>query len=182
MVVPRGGALRLAARSRYFKREADAERHMLGPLTEPRLLVLFVAIVRPHDLLRHARGRLSRRMRRCSACPRAGGVLLAVNALGSATGGAIYGGLHLRMSVERQFAARMGLMAVPLFAARCWSTRRRFGVARLRGRHAHRADDRLAIGARLAARALEVRDRGVHLVVDLHRERARRRHGAGRAR
>jgi predicted MFS family arabinose efflux permease len=49
------------------------------------------------------------------AVPALGGVLLSVNSLGSAIGGAIFGGLHLRASMERQFAATMGLMAVPLF-------------------------------------------------------------------
>ena len=37
-----------------------------------------------------------------------------MNAIGSATGGAIFGGLHLRWPVERQYAAVMGIMAIPL--------------------------------------------------------------------
>ena len=48
------------------------------------------------------------------AAPALGGLLLSINSLGSATGGAIYGGLHFRMPVERQFAAAMGLMSLPL--------------------------------------------------------------------
>jgi predicted MFS family arabinose efflux permease len=43
-----------------------------------------------------------------------GGLLLGINSLGSAVGGAIYGGLHFKASVERQFAAAMALMAAPL--------------------------------------------------------------------
>jgi predicted MFS family arabinose efflux permease len=46
--------------------------------------------------------------------PALGGVLLAVNSLGSALGGAIYGGLHFRSPVERQFAGALALMVVPL--------------------------------------------------------------------
>ena len=41
------------------------------------------------------------------------GVLLAINSLGSATGGAIYGGLHFKAPIERQFAACMLLMSIP---------------------------------------------------------------------
>src|SRR6185436_19039204 len=41
------------------------------------------------------------------------GILLAINSLGSATGGALYGGLTFRSPVERQFAACMVLMSIP---------------------------------------------------------------------
>ena len=43
-----------------------------------------------------------------------GGLFLSVNSLGSATGGAIFGGLSLRAPIERQFAITSGLMIVPL--------------------------------------------------------------------
>src|SRR5258708_10750927 len=42
------------------------------------------------------------------------GVLLSVNSLGSALGGAIFGGVHFKAPVERQLACAMGLMAVPV--------------------------------------------------------------------
>ena len=47
--------------------------------------------------------------------PAVGGLLLGVNSLGSALGGALYGGLHFKAPVERQFAATSALMVLPLF-------------------------------------------------------------------
>jgi MFS family permease len=41
------------------------------------------------------------------------GILLAINSLGSATGGALYGGLQFKAPLERQFATCMLLMSVP---------------------------------------------------------------------
>jgi MFS family permease len=100
---------------RYFKRGSPSvERHLLGPLTEPRLLLVFVAIfglTLCFGLLEVGYPAYATAL----AAPALGGVLLAVNSLGSALGGAIYGGLHFRMPVERQFACAMGLMAIPVF-------------------------------------------------------------------
>lgn len=98
---------------KYFKREAHAQRHMLGPLTEPRLLVVFVAtfgLTTAFGLLEVGYPGFAIAL----AMPALGGVLLSVNSLGSAIGGAVFGGLRLKLPVERQFAATMGLMAVPL--------------------------------------------------------------------
>ncbi len=98
----------------YFKREPPAERHLLGPLTEPRLLLLFTAtfgLTLCFGLLEVGYPAYGTGL----AVPALGGVLLAVSSLGSAVGGAIYGGLRLALPVERQFAATLGLMAVPLF-------------------------------------------------------------------
>lgn len=98
----------------YFRREPPAERHLLGPLTEPRLLVLFFAtfgLTLCFGLIEVGYPAYGTAL----ASPALGGVLLAVNAFGSACGGALYGGLKLRMSVERQFATTVGLMAIPLF-------------------------------------------------------------------
>lgn len=98
---------------RYFRREPPAERHMLGPLTDSRLLLLFIAtfgLTISFGMLEVGYPGYGTFL----AMPALGGVLLAVNAVGSATGGAIFGGLHLRMPMERQFAAAMGLMSLPL--------------------------------------------------------------------
>ena len=38
-----------------------------------------------------------------------------MNSIGSATGGALYGGMHFKAPVERQFAAAMALIVLPLF-------------------------------------------------------------------
>ena len=98
---------------RYFKRGEAMQRHLLGPLTEPRLLLVFAAtfgLCMAFGLLEVGYPAFATAL----AAPALGGVLLSVNSVGSATGGAIFGGLHLKSRVERQFAAAMGLMTVPL--------------------------------------------------------------------
>jgi MFS family permease len=98
---------------RYFKRETGVDRHLLGPLTEPRLLLLFGAIFGLTVCFGFLEvGYPAYAM--ALGMPALGGVLLAVNSLGSALGGAIYGGLHFRSPVERQFAGALALMVVPL--------------------------------------------------------------------
>lgn len=100
---------------RFFRRSThDVERHLLGPLTEPRLLIVFAAtfgVTLCFGLLEVGYPAYGTAL----AAPALGGVLLAVNSTGSAIGGAIYGGLHLHARIERQFAAAMALMSVPLF-------------------------------------------------------------------
>ncbi|HUI99300.1 MAG TPA: MFS transporter [Usitatibacter sp.] len=98
---------------RYFRRETGVRRHMLGPLTEPRLWVVFAATFG----LTVAFGFLEVGYPAYATAlgfPAVGGLLLGVNSLGSAVGGALYGGLHFKSPVERQFSAAMGLMVVPL--------------------------------------------------------------------
>jgi MFS family permease len=46
--------------------------------------------------------------------PALAGAFLAVNSLGSALGGGLFGGLHFKVPVERQFAFVMALMALPV--------------------------------------------------------------------
>lgn len=99
---------------RYFRREAAIDRHMLGPLTEPRLWILFAAtfgFAMTIGLLEVGYPAFATAL----GAPALGGVLLGVSSLGSALGGAIYGGMHFKMPVERQYAAAMALMSVPLF-------------------------------------------------------------------
>jgi MFS family permease len=99
---------------RYFKLETGVKRHLLGPLTEPRLWLVFITTfglamgVGFMEVGYPAYGT-------ALAMPALGGVLLAVNSMGSAVGGAIYGGVHFRLPVERQLAGALALMAVPLF-------------------------------------------------------------------
>jgi MFS family permease len=98
---------------RYFRREAAVERHLLGPLTEPRLWLLFATtfgFAMMIGLLEVGYPAYATAL----GAPALGGVLLGVSSLGSATGGALYGGLHFRLPVERQFACAMGLMALPI--------------------------------------------------------------------
>jgi predicted MFS family arabinose efflux permease len=99
---------------KLLKRVAGGERHMLGPLTEWRLCLLFVATFGAAmafgvlEVGYPAYGTLL-------AAPALAGILLAVNSLGSAFGGALYGGTHFKAPIERQYAAILALMAVPLF-------------------------------------------------------------------
>jgi predicted MFS family arabinose efflux permease len=99
---------------RYFKLETGVERHLLGPLTEPRLWLVFITTfglamgVGFMEVGYPAYGT-------AQSFPALGGVLLAINSMGSAVGGGIYGGVHFKIPVERQLACALALMAVPLF-------------------------------------------------------------------
>jgi MFS family permease len=98
---------------RYFRRETGVQRHLLGPLAEPRLWILFAATFG----LTVAIGFLEvgyPAYATALGMPAVGGLLLGINSLGSALGGAIYGGLHFKAPVERQLAGAMALMVVPL--------------------------------------------------------------------
>jgi predicted MFS family arabinose efflux permease len=97
----------------YFKSDAALERHLLGPLTEPRLWLVFIAtlgLTTCFGLLEVGYPAYATSL----GLPALGGILLAVNSVGSAVGGTLYGGLHFKAPVERQFAAALGLMALPL--------------------------------------------------------------------
>ena len=97
----------------YFRRAAAAgPRHLLGPLTEPRLWLVFVAmfgVCATFGLLEVGYPAYATAM----GAPAMAGLLLAINSIGSAVGGAIFGGMHLRAPMERQFGVAIGLMAVP---------------------------------------------------------------------
>lgn len=107
VVYVRSGVLEL------FRRVTTAERSLLGPLTDSRLWLVFVAtfgLTLGFGLLEVAYPAFGTSI----AMPPLGGVLLAINSLGSAVGGIVYGGMHLRLAVDRQFAIALGLMAIPL--------------------------------------------------------------------
>ena len=98
----------------YFKGEPDARRHLLGPLTIPRfwlLLIVTTGTAMSIGFLEVGYPAFATAF----VAPAFGGLLLSINSLGSAAGGTLYGGLRLRMSIERQYAATLALMAIPLF-------------------------------------------------------------------
>jgi MFS family permease len=100
--------------TRYFKLETGVKRHLLGPLTEPRLWLVFVTtfgLTMGFGFMEVGYPAYGTAL----AMPALGGVLLAINSMGSAVGGAIYGGVHFKAPVERQFACALALMVVPLF-------------------------------------------------------------------
>ena len=97
----------------YFKRDSAADRHLFGPLTEPRLWLVFIAtfgLTTCFGLLEVGYPAYATAL----AIPALGGILLAVNSIGSAVGGTLYGGMHFHAPVERQFSIALGLMALPL--------------------------------------------------------------------
>lgn len=99
---------------RYFKLETGVDRHLLGPLTEPRLWLVFVTtfgLTMGFGFMEVGYPAYGTGM----SMPALGGVLLAINSMGSAVGGAIYGGVHFKAPVERQFACALALMVLPLF-------------------------------------------------------------------
>ena len=98
---------------RYWRHEPHAERHLLGPLTEPRLLAVFATTF----LLTCSLGMLEIGYPGFAARvanPPLAGVLLAVCSLGSAIGGLIYGGLHFALPLEQQLRRVLGLVVVPI--------------------------------------------------------------------
>ena len=112
---------------KYFRRGTTAERHMLGPLTEPRLLLVYAAtfgLAIAFGLIEVGYPALATSL----AMPALAGVLLSVNSIGSALGGAIFGGVRTGMRIERQLATTMGLMAVPLLLHAAFLQPSLFGV------------------------------------------------------
>jgi MFS family permease len=98
----------------YWKREAPVERHLLGPLTDFRLVALLgltFGLTFCFGLLEVGYPAYATSLGWVAF----GGILLALNATGSAIGGFIYGALHLSMSLERQFTLSLAIMSVPLF-------------------------------------------------------------------
>jgi len=112
---------------RYFRAGEEAERHLFGPLTEPRLWMLFsvtFGITLCFGQLEVGYPAYATAL----AMPAFAGVLLAVNSVGSALGGTIFGGLHFKAPVERQLAAAMGLMSIPVALHALAGTPAVFGV------------------------------------------------------
>jgi len=98
---------------RYWRHDPHAERHLLGPLTERRLLVVFATTF----LLTASLGQLE--IGYPAFASQAGnvplaGVLLAVNSIGSAIGGLVYGGVHVALTHERQLRRMLAIIVVPL--------------------------------------------------------------------
>lgn len=98
---------------KYWQQEPVGERHFLGPLTEPKLILLFITVfglTTACGLMEVGYPAYATAM----ATPAFAGLLLSLNSFGSAIGGAVYGGLHLKTPVERQFAFLLALFGVPL--------------------------------------------------------------------
>jgi len=99
---------------KLLKRVAGAERHLLGPLTEWRLCLLFVATfgaALAFGTLEVGYPAYGTHL----ATPAIAGILLAVNSIGSAVGGALYGGMHFKAPIEKQYGTILALMSIPFF-------------------------------------------------------------------
>jgi MFS family permease len=107
----------------YWRIEADVERHLLGPLTAPRLLLVYLVCT----LLLFCLGSLEVAYPGFATALGAtalSGVLLAINSTGSAIGGLAYGGLRIGVPVERQLRVLLVLLAaslaVQMFVSNAW--------------------------------------------------------------
>jgi len=98
---------------RYWRPEPHAERHLLGPLTEPRLLFVYGATF----FFTFALGLLEigyPGFATSIGSPPFAGVLLAVNSAGSAVGGLVYGAMHINIAVDRLAPRLLALIVLPL--------------------------------------------------------------------
>lgn len=97
----------------WWKDAPPTQRHLLGPLRERELLVLYAAtfaLTLSFGALEVGYpGFASER-----ATAAWGPTLIAINSLGSALGGLAYGGLHVSMPIERQLPRLMTLLALPI--------------------------------------------------------------------
>jgi predicted MFS family arabinose efflux permease len=113
----------LSGAHRYWKSSAHEVHHLLGPLTEPKLLVAYAtstALTFSFGMLEVGYPGFAARV----GIPALGGALLAICSIGSALGGVAYGGLHFKLPLERQLPRLLLLLAIPFgahaFAASTW--------------------------------------------------------------
>lgn len=99
---------------RYWRRETGGARaQFVGPLGEARLLHVYaisVTLAFVFGLLEVGYPGFATR----AGMPALGGVLIAINSIGSAVGGIAYGGIGLKVSVERQLPWMLALLALPV--------------------------------------------------------------------
>lgn len=98
---------------RWWKQAPVVERHLLGPLRERELLVVYGATfgltVGFGALEVGYPGYASER-----GADAWGPTLIAINSIGSAIGGLAYGGMHFKTPIERQLPGLMALFALPV--------------------------------------------------------------------
>ncbi|MDR0247781.1 MAG: MFS transporter [Burkholderiales bacterium] len=86
---------------RYIKYDCTVERHWLGPLTDPRLLLVFVitfSVAMAMGALELGYPAFATQYGK----PFWAGILIAFASIGSAIGGLIYGGVHFKSKPEQQ--------------------------------------------------------------------------------
>jgi MFS family permease len=110
----------LSGAQRYWKHSIAGVHHLLGPLTEPRLLIAYAvstALTFSFGMLEVGYPGFAAR----AGMPPLGGALLALCSIGSALGGVAYGGIHLALPLERQLPRLLLLLALP-FGAHAFAT------------------------------------------------------------
>jgi len=98
---------------RWWVEATPGTRHLLGPLTDARLWILFAATFS----LTMAFGAIEvgyPSFGRATGVDAWGPALIAINSIGSATGGLVYGGWSLRRPLAERLPLIMTFMAVPL--------------------------------------------------------------------
>lgn len=98
---------------RYLQRGPHATRRLLGPLADAKLVGVYAAIV----LLAAALGLIEvgyPGFATFAGRPALAGILLALNAAGSAAGGLVYGGLHIALPLAAQLRRLLALVATAL--------------------------------------------------------------------
>ena len=113
----------LSGANRYWRSSSHDTHRLLGPLTEPKLLIAYAtstALTFSFGMLEVGYPGFAAR----AGMPALGGALLAICSIGSALGGIAYGGAHLALPLERQLPRLLLLLAVPYaahaFAASAW--------------------------------------------------------------
>ena len=109
----------LSGAHRYWKSSSHPTHHLLGPLTEPKLLIAYAtstALTFSFGMLEVGYPGFAAR----AGMPALGGALLAICSFGSALGGIAYGGMHFTLPLERQMPRLLLLLAIP-FAAHAFA-------------------------------------------------------------
>ncbi len=99
---------------KYWQQQPDVERHLFGPLTDLRLVMLFVialALATACGLLEVGYPAYATWL----LIPAFAGILLAISSLGSAVGGAIFGAMRSPLPLERQFSRLLLIFGVLMF-------------------------------------------------------------------
>jgi MFS family permease len=111
---PQGRTPECAAR-RYSSKAHPSRASLIGPLANARLLHIYAisfSLAFVFGLLEVGYPGFATR----AGVPAMGGVLIAINSIGSAMGGITYGGLALRAPIERQLTLMLAVLALPIAA------------------------------------------------------------------
>jgi MFS family permease len=173
----------LSGAPRYWKSSAHEAHHLLGPLTEPKLLIAYAtstALTFSFGMLEVGYPGFAAR----AGMPALGGALLAICSIGSALGGVAYGGMHFALPFRAAAGAAIAAVAAAAGGSIRRTRLRHFCVGARAARLCRRIDDRAGAHRAVAPghpiRPGTLRHRSVHLDVDMHLDRGRRRDGGWR--